>query len=71
MRLTKKQTMVECKWIFQKNVGVHAIENLRFKTSHVAKDFTQVEEIDHNAIFLKGTYRNCKSIWSRVRIDRR
>lgn len=52
VRLPKKQMMVGYNWIFKTKEVVPWLEESRFKERLVAKSFTQVDEIDYDAIFL-------------------
>ena len=45
------KTIIGCKWIFKKKLGIPGIESARYKTRVVAKGFSQIEGVDYNEIF--------------------
>lgn len=51
VRLSKKQRMFGCKWIFKKNEGILRVEESTFKTELAEKGFTHVGGIYYNETF--------------------
>ena len=49
--LPRNCKIISCKWIYKLKERVLNLQPPRYKASHVAKGFTQREEIDYNKIF--------------------
>lgn len=51
VKLPKEKKHVHCKWIFKRKEGISPTELARYKTSLVAKGYSQILGIDFNDVF--------------------